>query len=59
MYFPPPRVRRLPYSSTMPPRQPDRETLSGTEIGARGATIAELQDAMTAGTLSSADLTAC
>ena len=40
-------------------RQPDRETLGSTGIGARGATIAEVQDAMTAGTLSSADLTAC
>ena len=43
----------------MPPRQPDSGTFGSTGIGARGATIAEFQDAMTAGTLSSADLTAC
>ena len=33
--------------------------MGSTGISARGATIAELQDALTAGTLSSADLTAC
>ncbi len=41
------------------PGQPDRQTIGSTGISARGATIAELQDALTAGTLSSADLTAC
>ena len=43
----------------MPPGQPDSGTVGSTGIGARGATVAELQGAMTAGTLSSADLTAC
>jgi Asp-tRNA(Asn)/Glu-tRNA(Gln) amidotransferase A subunit family amidase len=43
----------------MPRRQPDRETFGSTDIGAHGATIAEVQDALTAGTLSSADLAAC
>jgi amidase len=43
----------------MPPAQPGSETVGSTGIGARGATIAALQDALTAGTLSSADLTAC
>jgi amidase len=43
----------------MPPGQPDSQTVGSTGISARGATIAELQGALTAGTLSSADLTAC
>ena len=35
------------------------EQIGGSGIDVRSATIAELQDALTAGTLSSADLTAC
>jgi len=50
--------RRFPYSSKMSPGEPGSETAGNTVIGVRGATIIGLQDAMNAGTLSSADLTA-
>jgi amidase len=43
----------------MPPGPRDSQTVGSTGISAQGATIAELQHALTAGTLSSADLTAC
>ena len=43
----------------MSPGEPGSETVGNTVIGARGATITGLQDAMNTGTLSSADLTAC
>src|SRR5712691_8938022 len=52
------RIRRLPYSSIMSVSQSPGEQIGGSGIDARSATVAGLQQALSSGSLTSADLTA-